>query len=138
MPGKGGWTYCDMPPRDDLPKNRNGMIRTYGSIDGYGLTDFNIWSMKKAVFIPVKAQIRKIIKKEEGDTVSVILYLDQPPAVSDNDFMECLSAEPALLARFNALPVSEQKQITDYIYQAKSEEEKIVRMGKMMGKLETI
>ncbi len=138
MPGKGGWTYIELPPRTDLPKKRNGTVKTFGTIDGHELKDFHIWSMKKGVFIPVKAEIRKIIKKEEGDAVELILYLDEPAPVREGDFLECLATEPSLLAKFNAQSPSEQKSIIDYISQAKSDEEKIVRMGKMLGKLEAM
>lgn len=127
-----------MPPRTDLPKKRNGTVKTFGTIDGHELKDFHIWTMKKGVFIPVKSEIRKAIGKEEGASVQVILFLDEPPAIGDEDFLQCLGEEPSLLKKFNALAPSEQKNILDFIAQAKSDDEKVARMGKMMGKLEQI
>jgi hypothetical protein len=132
---KGAWTFITIPPIENLPKKRNGTVKIRGSLDSYAL-DCHMWAMKKGNFIAVKADIRKQIKKEEGDTVKVVLYLDEPEMVREDDLMLCLKEEPTLLLRFNALHDSEKKEITDWIFSAKTEDMKIQRIGETMEKLE--
>lgn len=134
--GKGGWTFLTMPVMDNLPKKRNSTVRVRGFIDSYELKDFHIWAMKKGTFLAVKADIRKVIKKEAGDTVKVTLWLDEAGPVQSDDFMECLKDEPTLLAKFQKLSKKAQKEMTDWIFSATTDDERVKRMGKMMEKLE--
>ncbi|HMI07119.1 MAG TPA: YdeI/OmpD-associated family protein [Flavobacterium sp.] len=135
--GKGAWTFVLMPLIPGLPKKKNGTLRVRGFIDDYELKDFNMWSMKAGNFIAVKAAIRKQIKKEEGDTVKVILYLDEAKSVIPEDFLTCLNEEPNLLKHFNSYPETRKKEITDWIFGAKTEDEKITRIAQTLEKLET-
>lgn len=136
-PGKGGWTYASMPVFSNLPKKRNGTVRVRGFIDTYELKDIHIWVMKKESFLAVKADIRKSIKKEAGDSVKLVLFLDELASVAPNDFILCLREEPKLLGHFQSLPDKRQKEITDWIFAAATEDEKINRMGKTIEQFET-
>ncbi len=136
--GKGAWTFIEMPILENVPKKRNSTVRIRGTIDAFELRDFHIWAMKKGTFMAVKADIRKIIKKEAGDTVSLVLYLDEPQMAIPEDFMECLREEPKLLARFEKQPEKERQATIDWIFSAKTEDEKIARMAKVMEKLEEV
>lgn len=135
--GKGGWTFITLPVMPDLPKKKNSTVRVRGSIDHYELKDFNIWAMKKGTFIAVKAEIRKAIQKEEGDTVKVILYLDELQMVVPDDFMICLREEPKLLAHFENYDPKKKKELLDWIFTARTEDEKITRIAQALEKLET-
>jgi uncharacterized protein YdeI (YjbR/CyaY-like superfamily) len=126
-----------MPVMPDLPKKKNSTVRVRGFIDHYELKDFHIWAMKKGTFLAVKAEIRKAIKKEQGDTVKVVLYLDEPQMVIPEDFMVCLREEPRLLKHFESYPDTQKKEITSWIFSAKTEDEKITRIAKTIEKLET-
>ncbi|UPT72340.1 MAG: YdeI/OmpD-associated family protein [Flavobacterium sp. JAD_PAG50586_2] len=95
-----------------------------------------MWAMKKGTFLAVKAEIRKAIKKEHGDTVKLVLFLDEPQMVIPADFLECLREEPKLLQLFESYPEKQKKEITDWIFSAKTEDEKITRMAKTLEKLE--
>lgn len=79
IPGKGGWTYA----RIDIPREEGtpfGMVRVRGSIEGYELDSCSIMPMGDGgLFLPVRAEIRKAIKKEEGDYVHITLYKDDEP-----------------------------------------------------------
>jgi hypothetical protein len=134
--GKGGWTFLTMPIMPDLPKKKNSTVRVRGFIDDYELKDFHIWAMKKGTFLAVKAEIRKAIQKQEGDTVKVVLYLDEPQMVIPEDFMVCLREEPKLLQHFDKYPEKRKKEITDWIFAAKTEDEKITRIAQTIEKLE--
>ena len=134
--GKGGWTYARIPAIPQEKKNHFGWRSVKGSIDDYELTDTHLMPMGKGqVFLPVKAEIRKKINKQEGDWVKVILYADQLPAVKIDDFMLCLGDEPEALKHFEDLPETEKKKYTDWIYSAKSEELKIERMAQSIDML---
>lgn len=135
--GKGGWTFLTMPVMTHLPKKKNSTVRVRGFIDDYELKDFHIWAMKKGTFLAVKAEIRKAIKKEEGDTVKVILYLDEPQMVIPEDFLICLREEPKLHKHFENYPEKRKKEITDWIFSAKTEDDKITRIAKTLEKLES-
>ncbi len=134
--GKGAWTFVMLPSIPNLPKKKFNTVRVRGFIDNYELVNFNMWAMKEGNFIAVKAEIRKKIKKEEGDTVKVLLYLDQEKMVIPEDFLICLKEEPKLYHYFLKYPEHKQKETTDWIFTAKTEYEKIARMAKILEKLE--
>jgi hypothetical protein len=46
------------------------------------------------LFLPVKASIRKKIKKQEGDWIKVILFPDNDPLPVPSELQECLIDEP--------------------------------------------
>ena len=133
---KGSWTFITMPVMPHLPKKKNSTVRVRGFIDDYELKDIHIWAMKKGTFLAVKAEIRKAIKKEQGDTVKLVLYLDEPQMVIPEDFLMCLREEPTLLQLFESYPEKQKKEITEWIFSAKTEDEKITRIAKTLEKLE--
>ena len=134
--GKGAWTFVMMPSDASLPKKKNNTLRVRGFIDEYELKDFNMWAMKEGNFIAVKAEIRKKIQKEEGDIVKVLLYLDEAQQIIPEDFLICLREEPKLHELFESYPKNRQKETTDWIFSAKTEDEKITRIAKTLEKLE--
>ena len=87
------------------------------------------------LFLPVKAEIRKKIKKEEGDKVHVILYPDNEPLEVPEEMLLCLQDEPAALKFFNSLSESEQKFYIHWIYSAKKDEMKVDRVAKTIDRL---
>lgn len=134
--GKGAWTFVMMPSDAGLPKKKNNTVRVRGFIDDYEFKDFNMWAMKEGNFIAVKAEIRKKIQKEEGDVVKVLLFLDEAQQVIPEDFLICLREEPKLHELFESYPKKRQKETTDWIFSAKTEDEKISRMVQTLEKLE--
>lgn len=135
-PGKGGWTYCRVPKLPKGSKNNFGFVKVKGTIDGYKISKYNIMPMKDGNhFLPVKAEIRKKIKKEAGDTVLVELYLDNAPLKAPKELLECLADEPAALKFFNSLSDSNKKYYIEWIYSAKKEETKVERIAKSIDRL---
>ncbi|AWA31243.1 hypothetical protein HYN48_14700 [Flavobacterium magnum] len=133
--GKGGWTFISMPVMPNLPKKKNSTVKVRGTIDGYVLDGIHIWAMKKGTFLAVKAEIRKAIGKASGDTVKLVLYLDEPQSAIPDDFMLCLQEEPKILSQFRNLPQKQQQEMLDHIFSARTEDEKIERMAKAMDRL---
>ena len=121
----------------DLPKKKNSTVRVRGFLDDYELKDVNIWAMKKGTFLAVKAEIRKAIQKEEGNSVKVVLYLDEPKTVMAEDFLTCLREEPKMLEHFEKYPAKKKKEITDWIFSAKTEDDKINRIAQTLEKIES-
>ena len=135
--GKGGWTFAMMPVMTHLPKKRNSTVRVRGFIDAYELKDTNIWAMKKGTFLAIKTDIRKAIQKEAGDTVKITLWLDEPQMVIPEDFLICLREEPSIHKHFEKWPETQKKETIDWIFAAKTEDDKITRIAKILEKLET-
>ena len=87
------------------------------------------------IFLPVKADIRKKIKKEEGDYVHVVLFPDNEPLEVPDEMELCLRDEPAALKFFNTLSESERKFYINWVYSAKKEETKIDRLATTVNRL---
>ena len=87
------------------------------------------------LFLPVKAEIRKKIGKNEGDWVHIILYSQELPRVNHDDFMICLKDEPLAYQNFMNKPDTEQKALIDYVYAAKNDELKVDRIAEILNKL---
>lgn len=143
-PGEGGWTYVRVPNLQGFgsheglahPKNNFGFVKVKGTIDGFKISKYNIMPMKDGNhFLPVKAEIRKAIGKEAGDTVHVILYADNEPLKAPKELLECLADEPAALKFFNSLSDSNKKYYIEWIYSAKREETKVDRIAKSIDRL---
>ncbi len=82
FPGKGGWTYTLIPEIAPDPYAPFGWVKVKGTIDGVPIGNYHLMPFYKGsqqLFLSVKADIRKKIKKEAGDTVRVVLYLDYEP-----------------------------------------------------------
>lgn len=68
FPGKGGWTYAVIPEVLQNKNNPFGWVKVKGSIDDYELKHYKLMPMgNDKLFLPVKAGIRKIIKKQAGE-----------------------------------------------------------------------
>lgn len=68
FPGKGGWTYAAIPEIAPDKHAHFGWVRVKGTIDGYKIKGFHLMPMGNGkLFLPVKSEIRKKIKKQAGD-----------------------------------------------------------------------
>jgi hypothetical protein len=135
-PGKGGWTYVVIPKvfRDSNAPFR--WTRVKGTIDGYEIKKYHLMPMKSGkLFLPVKLEIRKKIKKKEGDWVMVVLYPDRDPLEVPDELLICLEDEPSALRFFESLSDSEKKYYIQWIFGAKKEETKVERMAKAITRL---
>jgi Domain of unknown function (DUF1905)/Bacteriocin-protection, YdeI or OmpD-Associated len=134
--GKGGWTFARIP---EILQDKNahfGWVKVRGTIDGYEIRKYHLMPMGNGkLFLPVKAEIRKKIKKEEGDKVHVILYPDNEPLDVPEEMLLCLQDEPAALKFFKSLSESEQKFYIQWVYSAKKEETKVDRLAKTIDRL---
>ncbi len=138
FPGKGGWTYAEIPEVLQNKSNPFGWVKVRGKIDSFELKQYKLMPMGNGkLFLPVKAQIRKQIKKQEGDYVKVVLYADESEVEISEEIKACFEDEPkALWATFQSFKDGERKAYLDWIEQAKTDQTKTERILKMMDRLQ--
>ncbi len=138
FPGKGGWTYAEIP---EVLQNRNkpfGWVKVKGAIDDCEIRNYKLMPMGNGkLFLPLKASIRKKIGKEVGDSVRIVLYNDETPLEIPNEILECFNNEPTTsFDIFQSFTEGEQKAYLDWIYSAKTDSTKALRILKMMDRIQ--
>ena len=136
FPCKGGWTFAEIP---EVPQDKHspfGWVKVKGSIDGFEINKYRLMPLGNGnLFLAVKADIRKKIKKQAGDSVYIILYLDNEPLKVSEELLLCLQEEPKALQFFNSLNENEQHNYVKWIYSAKTEQTKVDRIAKTLNRL---
>ena len=135
-PGKGGWTYAQIPEILQDKHSPFGWVKVRGSIDNHEFKNYRLMPMGNGkLFLPVKAEIRKKIGKKEGDWVNIILFADNTPTEIPEELLLCLLEDPTAHRTFLSYSDGEQKVYVDWIYSAKTDITKVERIAKTLNRL---
>lgn len=129
---KTGWTYFEIPAQiaNELNPGIKTSYRVKGKMDSFVLKLVALIPMGDGDFIiPVNGEMRRKIRKKEGDTIEVTLEIDTGPLPQSADLLACLEDEPKALAYFNKLPASHQNYYNKWIESAKTIETKTKRIS---------
>jgi len=134
--GKGGWTFAKIPEILQDKHSPFGLVRVRGTIDNFEIKNYNLMPMGNGkLFLPVKADIRKKIKKQVGDYVRITLFADHLPTDIPEELKLCLQDEPEVFERFLTYTNGVQKAFIEWIYSAKTDETKIERITRTIDKI---
>ena len=129
---KTGWTYIDIPVElaERLKPGQRNSFRVKGWLDTYPLRQVALIPVGEGAFVlPVNAEIRRTIRKEEGAMVQVSLEVDGEPLAQSADLLTCLADDPDAHAYFDSLPPGHQRYYIKWIESAKMPQTKAKRIA---------
>lgn len=110
------------------------MLKIRGKIDDYELSNVHLMPLGNGnVFLAVKSEIRKNIKKQAGDTVHIILSEDKTPLIIPEELILCMKYEDGILQKFEAYSDADRRSFISWIYSAKTEQTIADRIAKTMA-----
>src|SRR5690606_10187381 len=92
-PGKGGWTYFEVPNSviQKINPGATQAFRVKGTLDAYPIERASVMPVGKGRFLmPFNAAMRKGTGKQQGDSVLVSVTLDLKQPALSRELMACL------------------------------------------------
>lgn len=129
---KTGWTYAHIPAdvAQEIKPNTKVGFRVKGTIDEFAIKLVALIPMGEGDFVlPINAQMRRGIRKEEGAMVTLNLEEDTDVLPQSEELMICLEDEPKALEAFLKLPKGHQNYYSKWIESAKTIETKTKRIS---------
>ena len=133
---KTGWSYIKVSAEiaQQLKPENKRYFRVKGKLDEYSIKMTALIPMGEGEFIiPLKAAIRKAIKKQKGAILAVQIEVDNSLLSSSPDLLECLNDEPKAREYFNKLPGSHRNYYTNWIESAKTDSTKAKRIAQAVS-----
>jgi hypothetical protein len=139
FPQKGGWTYIVLSELEK-PKAYFGMMKVNGKIDNHDLVGVTLMPYGNGnLFLPVNAKIRKIISKEAGDSVKLLLTEvdaeEREEVFTESNILACIREEPLAWEKFQQLPQETKDHELQEILHFQLESKKIEKIILLIEKL---
>jgi hypothetical protein len=128
---KTGWSYIKIPfaMAQQLKPGNKKSFRVKGWLDKHEIQGVSLLPMGDGDFImALNGSIRKAIRKNKGEKVSVQLEVDNKKLKAPAALIACLQDEPEALAFFRQLPYSHQNYFGNWVRSAKTEDTKAKRI----------
>ncbi len=128
---KTGWSFIEISAAraKKLKPGTKTSFRVKGKLDGHIIKQVALIPMGDGKFIiPFNATMRKHTGKRQGDTVKVVLELDESKFVMNADFVACLRDDPDAQTFFKTLSAGHQRYFSKWIDSAKTILTKTKRM----------
>jgi hypothetical protein len=128
---KTGWTYILIPNEisQQINPEQKKSYRVKGKLDNFVFSGLNLLPMGDGDFIlSLNADIRKAIKKIQGDKIKVELAYDNSEYQLDSDLIECLQDDAKAKTYFFSLAKSHQNYFSKWIQSAKTTQTKAKRI----------
>ncbi len=129
---KTGWTYVKITQAfaEQLKPGTRQSFRVKGKLDELTVEHLALIPMGEGDFIlPLKADMRRKLRKQKGATLQLVLEADDRPVPLSDDFLACLKDEPAALAHFQSLTGGHQRYYSKWIEEAKTDATKAKRIA---------
>ena len=123
MGEKTGWSYIRIPAAlaQQLKPDNKRSFRVKGKLDDLSIGGVALLPMGEGDFImALKADIRKKLRKQKGDALSIQLEVDTKKIEPPKDLLDCLADEPKAIEYFKSLPKSHQNYFGNWIKSAKT------------------
>jgi hypothetical protein len=137
MQKKGGWTIAPVPFDVKKVFGTGGPVRIKGTMDGIafgGSSMIPVGNGKHA--ITIKAVFRKLMRKEAGASIEIILEKDTSELEIPIELTEAFEASPEAKQLFDSLTYSYKRNYTYYISQSPRKETREKRAVETVLKLE--
>lgn len=136
MGEKTGWTYINN--RSDIANkikpDTKKSFRVKGKLDDFAIKGVSLLPMGKGDFImAINAQMRKRIKKINGEKITVQLEEDKEELKLSSDFLDCIKEDKETKAFFDSLPKSHQNYYSKWIDSTKTDATKAKRIAQSIN-----
>lgn len=133
---KYAWTFAEIP-EIPMPKKSFGMLKVKGKIDDYEFSNTHLMPMgNKQLGLVIKAELRRKLNKQAGDTVHITLYEDRTPLIIPEDLLLCMEDEDGLVEKFENYSEGQKKAFIDWINSAKTEQTQAERIAKTIARVQ--
>lgn len=132
---KSGWSYVQIPAAlaQQLKPGNKKSFRVKGKLDDHSISGIALLPMGDGDFImALKADIRKKLRKQKGDSLAVQLDVDTTKIEPPKDLLDCLYDEPQALEYFKSLSTSHKNYFGNWINSAKTTPTRANRIARVV------
>lgn len=132
----GGQTKFDIPFDVGKSFGQNGFVKVKGTLDEHPFSNIKLMPVGDGTYcMAVKEELRKKIGKGHGDTVTVVMKVDNDELVIPDDLSKALDSNKKAMDFFKSLTESNKNYYVNWIVSARKEETRQSRVEKSIEKL---